>query len=213
MSLSLGNMFNRNYNMRIPFLDGFYDIGIFFNKKSTFLLFSVDPKFPNSSQDMHRQVNMFKNLESSKFVETFLDLHNFRKQSLDIINQFQSIKNEYCHDITFLFNETIKLSKVEVDGRSLYDSLTLFGLSLSAFNNESIFIIAERQNIIKKLQKKLVRTTGIQICTSRAIKMINEFHLESRKSKSFRDNINKRIPVDSDNKNIISLNDVDEEQV
>ena len=42
MALKLGKSFDRNYNIRIPFLTGFYDIGIFFNKKSTFLLFSVD---------------------------------------------------------------------------------------------------------------------------------------------------------------------------
>ena len=48
MSLSLGKSFNRNYRMRIPFLDGFYDIGIYFDKKSTLLLFSIDPVFFNS---------------------------------------------------------------------------------------------------------------------------------------------------------------------
>jgi len=212
MSLTLGKTFDREYKLRIPFLDGFYDIGVFFNKKSTFLLFNVDSEFPNDIDSHGTKVNMFKNLESSKFVETFLNLHNYRKQSLDIINQFQSVKNEYFHDVNYLFNETIRVARIEVDGRVLYDALTLYGLSLSAFNNESIFIIAERQNIIKKLDKKLVRTTGIQICTARAVKMINEFHLESRKSKSFRNNV-KKIPIDSDNKNIISLNDIDEEQV
>ena len=40
MGLNLGKQFNRNYNVRIPFLDGFYNIGVYFDKRSTFLLFS-----------------------------------------------------------------------------------------------------------------------------------------------------------------------------
>ncbi len=45
MSLTLGKSFNRNYRLRIPFLDGHYDVGIFFNKKSSLLLFSYEPLF------------------------------------------------------------------------------------------------------------------------------------------------------------------------
>ena len=48
------------------------------------------------------------NLESSKFCETFLKLHNYRKSTLDIVNQFDSIKPEYYSDINFILNESIK---------------------------------------------------------------------------------------------------------
>ena len=65
MSLTLGKSFNRNYRLRIPFLDGYYDIGVFFNKKSTLLLFSIDPVFHESEFKHSVKVNMFKNLESS----------------------------------------------------------------------------------------------------------------------------------------------------
>ncbi|KKL73566.1 hypothetical protein LCGC14_2073550 [marine sediment metagenome] len=43
MSLSLGKSFDRNYNIRVPFLSGNYNIGTYLNKKSSFLLFSVEP--------------------------------------------------------------------------------------------------------------------------------------------------------------------------
>ena len=109
MSLQLGKSFNRNYKIRLPFLDGFYDVGLFYNNKSSFLLFSVDSDFTQSkSKDLKRSIKvaMFKNIESSKFCETFLNLHSYRNQSLDIINQFKEIKPEYTNDVNFLFNES-----------------------------------------------------------------------------------------------------------
>jgi hypothetical protein len=178
--LKMGKSFDRNYNLRVPFLDGFYNIGIFLNKKSSFLLFSASPDF--SSGKVHIKsikINMFKNLTSSKFCETFLDLHNFRKNTLDIVNQFDKIKSDYYQDVNFKFNELITLSKVEVSDRTFYDTVTLYGFTLSSYIDEFLFIIAERQSIIKRLNRKVVRTTGLQISTTPAISLLDEFHNES----------------------------------
>ncbi|MHA1814907.1 MAG: hypothetical protein ACTSX1_02795 [Candidatus Heimdallarchaeaceae archaeon] len=180
MSLKLGKQFDRNYNMRISFQRGFYDIGIFYNKQSTFLLFSVDQ---NSRGDgSGAKINMFKNLESSKFCETFLELHNYRKNTLDILNQFKCIKPEYYHEISFVFNETINLSKIDIDDKILFDCLNIYGFTLSSYINEFIFILTERQNIAKRFGKKIVRTSGLQIATSQSLDMLNDYHLESRVS-------------------------------
>ena len=66
MSLTLGKSFNRNYRLRVSFLDGYYDIGVFFNKKSTLLLFSIDPVFSETEFKHNVKVNMFKNLTIGK---------------------------------------------------------------------------------------------------------------------------------------------------
>ena len=177
MGLKLGKSFDRQYNLRLPFMNGHYDIGIFFNRKSTFLLFSVEPGL---GEGQGVKVNMFKNLESSKFCETFLDLHNYRKNTLDILNQFKAIKPEYFHEVSFILNETLTLAKVEIDDdRTLFDCLNIYGFTLNSYLNEFIYIITERQNIVKKLNRKIVRTSGIQIATSSAMKMLNEYHQES----------------------------------
>ena len=176
MSLKLGKQFDRNYNMRIPFLRGFYDIGIFYNKKSTFLLFSVEQGLRGFGEGA--KVNMFKNLESSKFCETFIELHNYRKSTLDILNQFKCIKPEYYHEVSFLINESIVLSKVEINDRELYDCLNIYGFTLNSYMNEFIFLLTERQNIVRKFSRKIVRTSGLQIATSQAIDMLNDYHLE-----------------------------------
>jgi len=176
MSLKLGKQFDRNYNMRMPFLRGFYDIGIFYNKKSTFLLFSVEQGLRGFGEGA--KINMFKNLESSKFCETFIELHNYRKSTLDILNQFKCIKPEYYHEISFLINESIVLSKVEIDGRELFDCLNIYGFTLNTYMSEFVFILTERHNIVKKFRKKIVRTSGLQIATSQAIDLLNDYHSE-----------------------------------
>jgi hypothetical protein len=181
MSLKLGKSFDRNYNIRLPFLNSHYDIGIFFNRKSTFLLFSVNHGLKGADLDGYGiKVKMFKNIESSTFCETFLDLHNYRKNTLDIVNQFKNIKPEYYHEISFVMNETLNLSKIVIDDdRTLFDCMNIYGFTLNSFLNEYIFIITERHNIIKKMNRKIVRTSGIQIATGSALKMLNEYHRES----------------------------------
>ena len=180
MALTLGKQFNRNYNIRIPFLDGFYNIGIYFDKRSTFLLFSVKPDFSSSTFQKNVKVNMFKNLESSKFCETFLDLHNYRKNTLDISNQFEKIKPEYSGDLSFVFNETLTLAKVDLHDKSVYDLLNVYGFTINSYLNEYIFILTERHNIVKRLGKKVVRTSGLQISTTPALNTLDDYHLESR---------------------------------
>jgi len=180
MSLKLGKSFNRSYTLRLPILDGFYNVGIYFDRKSTFLLFRVDPDFHSSTFEHNVMINMFKNLESSKFCETFIDLHNYRKTTLDISNQFEKIKDTYTHDISFILNESITLSKVKLNDKDVYDTLNIYGFTLNSYDEEFIFIITERHNILKRLGKKIVRTSGIQIATKPAIEILDEYHQESR---------------------------------
>jgi hypothetical protein len=211
MGLTLGKTLDRLYSVRIPFLDGYYNIGIFFNKRSTFLLFKVDPDF-SKRKNLERtiKISMFKNLESSRFVETFLELHCYRNNNLDIMNQFQGIKSEYFHDVNIISNETINLAKIEVNDRILYDTLTLYSISLTTYLNEFLFLIAERQNIIKKLNKKVVRTTALQIATTPSIAIIDEFYQEKLEHEQIQ---NKQIIIPSETKTIINLSEEDKKEI
>jgi hypothetical protein len=178
MSLKLGKKFNRSYEIRLPFLDGYYDIKIFFDKRSSFLLFGVDKEFENSQSIVNTKVSMFKNLESSNFCEVFIKLHNFRKSTLDISNQFSGIRPEYTGDISFILNETIKLAKIAGDEKDFFDLLSVYALTMNIHSNEFIFLIAERQHVNQKLKKKVVRTTGVQIATAASLKTLNEYYIE-----------------------------------
>ena len=178
MSLKLGKSFNRSYNLRVPILDGYYNIGLYFDKKSTFLLFRVDPDFSHSSFQRNVKINMFKNLEQSKFCETFIDLHNYRKSTLDISNQYDKIKDDYTHDVSIVLNESIILSKVELYDKDVFDKLNIYGFSLNSYIDEFIFIVTERHNVLKRLGKKIVRTSGLQISTTPALDLLDEYHNE-----------------------------------
>lgn len=203
--LTLGKSFNRCYNLRLPFLNGFYNIGIYFNNKSSFLLFSINPDFQKSNGLEHAaKINMFKNLESSKFCETFLKLHNYRKSTLDIVNQFDSIKPEYYSDINFILNESITLSKYEINDKDVFDVLMIYGFTISNYSNEFIFLLCERQNIIKKLGKKVVRTSGVQIATSPALNILSEFSDEAKTAGK----VMEKFPTDK----VIKFNEIDGEQ-
>lgn len=200
MALKLGKSFDRSYYLRLQFLNGYCNIGIYFNKKSTFLLFGVE----HGVEDSSGNIKMFKNLEGSKFCETFLELHNYRKNTLDITNQFKCIKPEYYHDVSFILNESINLAKVEIDDdKVLFDCLNIYGFTLNSYINEYIFIITERQNIVRKLNKKIVRTSGIQIASTAAIKILNEYHKESLTSGKAGTEVT--MPVDSKFKESIVL--------
>lgn len=174
--LKLGKSFDRNYNLRLSFMEGYYNIGVFINKKSTFLLFDVEADFPNMLNKNNVKINMFKNLESSKFCETFLDLHSYRNKTLDIVNQYKGIKDEYSGDINFILNETIILSKIDIMDKTLYDKLFIYGLTMSIYPNEFIYLITERHNVVSKLNKKIVRTSAIQIATTASLESIKEYH-------------------------------------
>jgi len=177
MALSLGKSFNRNYNLRIPFMNTFYDIGIFFNTKTSFLLFSVDA-VDNKLISEPVKINMFKNLESSKFCETFLNLHQYRGKNLDIINQIENIKHEQQGECIQIINENIHTDKKVVGDKTFYDSLHIFMYTINGYDKSFIFLAAERQHIIPRVDKKIVRTTGVQISSYAAFKVVDEYHQE-----------------------------------
>jgi hypothetical protein len=159
-------------------------VTVFLNKGSTFSLFSIDSDFEGSERTPG-MVKMFKNIEASNFCDTFIKLHNFKKETLDIVNQYDAIKPDYTDDIQMVLNETITLSKIKVGDKDLYDTMNIYGFTILPYIEEYIFMIAERHSIMKKLGKKVVRTIGLQIATPNTIKVLEEYQEEARNSGLF----------------------------
>jgi hypothetical protein len=177
--LRLGNKLNRSYSIRLPFNNGFYNVMVFLNKSTTFSLFGIDPDFGEAS-NTQGMVKMFKNIEASKFCETFINLHNFKKETLDIVNQYDCIKPEYTPYISMVLNETVTMSKIKVNDKDIFDTMNIYGFTILPYIDEYFFLIAERHAIMKKLGKKVVRTTGLQISTSTTSKVMEDYYKESR---------------------------------
>ena len=182
MGLSLGKTFNRNYVFRIPVANDFYDVNIFFNKKSNFLLFRVDPVISRSKNSTSSKISMFKNIEGSKFSKTFLELNNYQNKNLTITNQFKNIKPDLYDEINFVMNEHINIAKHYIDGRELYDTMTIYGFTITSCTDEYFFMIAERQHIVKRLNKKVVTTSGLEISSLNALNILEDFYKEGLSS-------------------------------
>jgi hypothetical protein len=182
MALCLGKSFDRRHEIRIPFLNGHYNLSIFYNKKSTFLLFGVEEDFTNNKNiDKLTKISMYKNLESSNFCETFIKLHKYKKTTLDILNQYKELNPDYSHEISFLFNESISLSKIEINDKIFYDTLNLYGFTMISHSDEFVFVIAERQHISTTLNRKIVRSAGIQISTTDCLNVLQQYDADRNK--------------------------------
>lgn len=172
MSLTLGKIFDRSYNFRVNINDSEKNIGIFFTKHNSFVLFDI-PKDDNAAQT-GCIIRTFKNLKESTFASNFLDLHDFNGKNLDIRNQYNNIKSDYKNDIRNHINESIILSKYNINNSDVYDSLVVYGFCLSCYTDDFLFLIAERQFIHKKLERKIVTSTGLQIATPSGIQFLEE---------------------------------------
>ena len=166
--LELGNSLNREYRIRVPFMNGFCNLGIFMNPRKLLVLFSLKADVV----DNYPKVQMNRNLQGSMFCEKCIELYSYQSKSLDIRNQFNGIKKKYDDRVSQVINETVVMSKVTLNDKELSNRLELFGFTIVGFDTEYLYLIAERQHINVEQEKKLVRTCGIEIASSEAIDYI-----------------------------------------
>ncbi len=174
--LTFGNRVNRSYSVYLPFMDEHIATTIFFSKINTFLGFKTDSKLQGLCRDQSVVVNTFKDLKNSGFASTFLDIRDYRSDNLDIRCQFSNILPDYRSNIQYILNESIKLSKVKTENGPFESLLYLYGFTFTDYQNDFIYLLAERQHIDTLLNKKLVRTSAIQIsskeCMTNMTRMI-----------------------------------------
>jgi len=178
MPLTLGKAFNRSHNMRVHFLDGFYDIGIFYNTKSYFVLFDIKPIASMTNNDCSTKIQMFKNIEASKFCQLFMNLHSYKSENLDIQNQVKKIKSNYDDTLIMNMNETITLARINLTSeKQVEDFINIQGYTLTDYTNEYLFLIVERCFIDRYDSKKIVRTGAIQLSTSNSFDFVESIYL------------------------------------
>lgn len=164
--LTFGSKINRSYTMYLPFKTDHVEVSVMFNKSNTYLGFNTDQTLyqMHRNNEIHSQI--FKDLRESSFATTFLDLREFKSKNLDIRQQFHNILPQFEDKIQYVANETVKLSKVQTKNGQFESSLYIFVFNFSDYENDFLFFLVERQHIDIVLDKKLVRTCGLQICTN-----------------------------------------------
>jgi len=163
--LTFGSKLNRSYSMYLPFMDDHYGITIFFSKTNTFLGFKTDSKLQSITRDDNISVNTFKDLKRSLFANTFLDIRDYKGDNLDIRRQFCNIYKKYSETIQYIANESIKLSKITTESGTFESLLYMYGFTFTDYQSDFIYLLVERQHIDTVINKKLVRTSAIQIST------------------------------------------------
>ena len=168
--LTFGSKLNRSYNLYFPFLGNYVTVSVFFNKSNTSIAFKTEPRFNDNENKIN--VTNYKDLKQSIFSSTFLDIRDFKSDNLDIRSQFSNILPEFRDKINYISNESIKLSKVQTDNGSFDNLLYIYSFTFADYTDDFIYILAERQHIDTVLNKKIVRTSSIQICTSDCQQMV-----------------------------------------
>lgn len=164
----LGTKLNRLYTLYLPFMDSFCEISVIFNKSNSFIGFNLDQKNYVRSRNNEFRSIIYQDLDKSEFATSFLDIRNFKTRNLDIKMQFHNILPIYRDRVQYETNETIKLSKVQTK-RGVYEScLYIYVFRYVDFGNNFLYCLAERQHIDIVLDKKIVRTGAIQLCSNEA---------------------------------------------
>jgi hypothetical protein len=165
--LTFGSKFNRSFGIHLPFRDIYTSTTVFFNKTNTYIGFVTDSKISQMCRNDEVKTQIYKDLKQSSFANTFLDIQNMKTPNLDIRNQFCNVLPKHRQKIQYLGNETIKLAKVEApNGKTFESCLYVYILGFSDYEGDFLYFLAERQHIDVSINKKLVRTSALQISTT-----------------------------------------------
>lgn len=168
MSITFGNKVNRSFSMYVPFNGDNVSFKVFFHKTNTYLGFTTDHSLSNMVRNGEAATHIYRDLNQSSFASTFLDIRNFSSPNLDIRCQFSNVLEQYREKIQYLSNETIKLAKYSnpKNPKKTFESLLyIYAFGFSDYPDDFLYILAERQHIDLFLNKKLVRTSALQIST------------------------------------------------
>ena len=64
--------------------------------------------------------------------------------------------------------------------KDVFDTLNIYGFTINSYIDEFVFLITERHNVLKRLGKKIVRTSGLQIATTPSLELLDEYSSERR---------------------------------
>jgi hypothetical protein len=164
--LTLGSKLNRSYSMYLPFAGDYCEISIIFNKSNSFIGFNLDHQHYTAARNHKLHSTIYHDLNKSEFAVSFLDIRNYRSRSLDIKQQFHNILPNYKDSIHYETNETIKLSKIKTNKGAFESCIYVYIFRYTDFGDDFLYCLAERQHIDSVLDKKIVRTSAIQLATN-----------------------------------------------
>jgi len=200
--LTLGYRLNRLYTLYLPFMDDFCEIQVLFNKSNSFVGFNIDQKNYIKSKNNECKCFIFNDISKSAFATSFLDIRNFRSKNLDIQNQFHNILPNFKDKIHYETNETIKLSKVSTPKGLLESCIYFYCFRLTDYGNNFLYCLVERQHIDVALDRKIVRTCSVQLCSNECHEDLTDIILTSNRDIVQTESVDSIGSVFGDRKNV-----------
>ena len=163
--LTFGPKLNRSYTFYMPFMQMNIEVSILFHKNNSCLGFNTEKRVYEMHRNDELSSSIYKDLNESVFATTFLDLRSYSSKNLDIKLQFNDIRSTFKNEIVYKANETIKVSKVPTPNGEFESCLYVYIFGFQSYNDDFLFFLAERHHIDLALDKKVVRTYGLQLCS------------------------------------------------
>lgn len=167
---------DRAWCFRLSFENRESDLTVFYNTNNLYTSFDLDQTTYERVKRKGYSVGIFFDLNKSLFAKSFLDLKNFKTNSLDIKNQYSGILPQHKGIITCDFSQKIicGTTKVTWDRVPQENSLTVNMFRLSLYEQDFFYVLTQRQVIDDVLGKKIVRTSAYQIETDTSRKYLSQ---------------------------------------
>ena len=158
----------------------FYNI--LYNKQTSAIQFQVD-----SNADIMKKnevsVSMYRNLETSKFCNTFFHFINQKNDSTDFRFKFAGVNKVYERDIFQFQKEKLDLnSKQNTDKHLSNNYLLVLGWKIFGLEDDFIFYFIQRKCFNKVTRTNIIRTAGLQFATKLGNERFERYHIDSQNS-------------------------------
>ena len=157
----LSQALQRKYSVKLQFRESSWiNFYCLFNKNDINMRFFIP-----DAKDMQRAgftFQYYKDIVTCPFIENNLILNTISNDKFQIVNQFHEIKDhETCK---IVLNESIVLGKVKSGANSYEQSANIYVFLDSKMPSKSCYyIIFERQFIDPRIQKKVVKSIGLEL--------------------------------------------------
>jgi len=148
---------------------------VLFSKQNPGLRFSIDSD-SNKINNKNIDITMFRNLESSKFCQSFFSLETKEDEKFDYKNKFHGCNKQYEKNIFKYTQERIDLQMSTKADRPSNNYLLILGFKLFDLDDNLLFFFVQRRifNSITKLN--IIRTTGLQFSTKTGLIALDKYH-------------------------------------
>lgn len=187
VSLELQPSLNRSLTYTVfPLGKPFY-FSVVYHKQTPALQFQLDS---NNSviKDKSVMIKMFRNLETSDFANTFLDLYSELNDDNDYRCKFKGLKENNGQYLIEFMREKYDFH-VSEGPKSVNNYLMILGYKIHGIEDDLNFFFVQRKSRNNITRVNTIRTAGLQIYTQKGLDVLDSYKIvKSEKTLDYRGN-------------------------